>query len=84
MKNQIDQPAGNKKGRVNGHVLHRVTRKAKCNAYLIRSTCAACRAVFRSPKKRRDHVNSGHTIMVGHNTTRAIKGTYILNSLSVK
>lgn len=43
--------------------------------YLTRSTCPSCRVVFRSPKKRREHTDSGHQSMVGVNRNRAAKSS---------
>lgn len=61
------------KGKINGHTRHAQTRKAKCAAYLTRSTCTTCRKVFRSPKKRFAHIESRHKSLIGWNEDRASK-----------
>jgi uncharacterized C2H2 Zn-finger protein len=71
------QPAAGKPGgRKSGHVNHRAYRKRKAQEYLLRSTCVTCRVVFRSPKKRSAHVESGHKSTVGANTKRVYKTSF--------
>lgn len=48
-------------------------RKNKITRYLTRSTCVVCRVVFRSPRKRQRHADSGHKSMIGANPRRAYK-----------
>lgn len=60
-------------GKIKGHVRHKQVRKMKCQAYLSRSTCTTCKMVFRSPKKRLAHVQSGHKSDIGWNKNRAAK-----------
>lgn len=69
-------PAGKPTGRKSGHVNHRAYRKRKAGEYLLRSTCITCRVVFRSPKKRLAHVESGHRSMIGVNPKRVYKTSF--------
>lgn len=70
------EPSEKKKGRISGHVTHRAAKKAKSQMYLTRSTCGACKAVFKSPKYRLAHVASGHQTFVGQNKNRQVKSSY--------
>lgn len=64
-------------GKKSGHAAHKETRKKKCQMYLSRATCIACRLVFRSPKKRRLHDASGHKSLLGVNTKRQVKTSLV-------
>ena len=44
---------------------YNAVRKAKYQKYALRSTCAACQLVFRTPALRQAHDLSGHTTKVG-------------------
>ena len=52
---------------------HNPTRKAKMARYLGRSTCFACKLIFRSPKYKRAHDASGHHTRVGVNPRRQMQ-----------
>lgn len=51
----------------------RAPYKLRYQNYLTRSTCSQCRVVFKSPKKRLAHVQSGHKDMTGANKNRQMK-----------
>lgn len=72
-KEKQAQPAQTKTGKVNGHSKRKASMKARYQAYLQRSTCPACRLVFRSPDKRLKHVESGHRDLTGANKNRVYK-----------
>ena len=73
MKKAKDESVKKQTGKVNGHTKHKATHKAKCAMYLQRATCSPCRLVFRSPKKRAIHTDSGHKSMLGVNKKRTPK-----------
>lgn len=72
--NQQVEVAPSKSGKIKGKVRHAQMNKARAQAYLTRATCIACKKVFRSPKKRLAHVQSGHISMAGWNEKRSAKG----------
>lgn len=66
-----------KSGKIKGKVRHKQINKQRAQLYLTRATCMACRLVFRSPKKRLAHVESGHKSQIGVNKNRAAKSALI-------
>lgn len=47
--------------------------KGKYSKYQTRSTCTTCRIVFKSPKHRFAHIESGHKTLVGQSSDKAVR-----------
>lgn len=47
--------------------------KSKFSKYLTRSTCNTCKVVFKNPKHRLAHVESGHKSLIGVSKDRYVK-----------
>jgi len=68
---QIGKSSGSKKKLPKRY--GRTGHRAGYTRYQARASCMACRLVFKSPKYKKAHTDSGHKSQVGVNTNKQYK-----------